>query len=248
MEKNSRGIIVFSVCTIAISLVASFGLHGWLWSHRPVTTEGLTVTGSVKKSVVADLAKWTASFSHRADLMNVQEVMTQSEEDRRKLKEFITKLGIDEASIHFQPLQTSPIYEQLPGYGMTQNVTGYIVSQEVRVESTDLDKVDSLASKVKEIVALGVVPDNQRTEYFYTKLNELRPQLFAEATEDAKVRAVAIAKGTGVVVGDLTAARTGVIQVTPPNSMDISDYGAYDLSTKDKEITATVSVTFSLKK
>jgi uncharacterized protein len=248
MEKNDRVIILFSSIVIGISLIAALGAHGWLLAHRQASTDGLTVSGSVKQKVTSDLAKWTAGFSHQANLTNVKDVMTQTEGDRQKLKEFITKLGIDDASIHFQPPQTSPVYEQLPGYGMTQNVIGYNVMQEVSVENTDIDKVEKLAGNVKDIVALGVVPDYQRTEYFYTKLNELRPQLYAQATEDAKVRAEAIAKGTGSIIGDPTAAKTGVIQVTAPNSTDISDYGAYDLSTKEKEVAATVSVTFSLKR
>lgn len=242
--KGHIGII--SAIILAVGLVAALGIHGWLWSHRPVASQGLTVTGSVKERVTADLAKWTAGFSRRADLSNVKDVMTKTEEDRNKLKDFIKSLGIDESSIRFQAPQTSPVYEQLPGYGMSQNVIGYTVTQEVRVESGDIGKIETLSGKVKDIVSLDVVPDYQRTEYFYTKLSELRPELYAKATEDAKVRAAAIAKGTGAKIGGLKEAKTGVIQVTPPNSLDISDYGAYDLSTKEKEVTATVSVTFEL--
>jgi hypothetical protein len=248
MEKNARFPFALPFLFIAIAMIAAAATHGWLLSHRPAMTDGLTVSGSVKQKVTSDLAKWTAGFSHRADLTNVRDVMTQTEADRQALNAFITKNGIDAASIHFQPPQTNPVYEQLAGYGMTQNVIGYTVTQEVSVESPDIAKIEYLAEHVKEIVGLGVIPDYQRTEYFYTKLNELRPQLYAQATEDAKVRAEAIAKGTGSMIGEATAAKTGVIQVTSPNSMEISDYGAYDLSTKEKEITATVSVTFMLKK
>lgn len=237
---------IASAFILAGGIIIALGIHGWLWSHRPVTSQGLTVTGSVKERVTADLAKWTAGFSRRADLANIKEVMGKMEEDRNKLKDFIKSLGIEESAIQFQAPQTNPVYEQLAGYGMTQNVIGYNVTQEIRVESTDIGKIEALSGKVKDIVSLDVVPDYQRTEYFYTKLNELRPDLYAKATEDAKVRAAAIAKGTGAKIGGLKEAKTGVIQVTPPNSLDISDYGAYDLSTKEKEVTATVSVTFEL--
>jgi hypothetical protein len=45
----------------------------------------------------------------------------------------------------------------------------------------------------------------------------------------------------------LATAWAGVIQVLPPNSLDVSDYGSYDLSTKEKEVSATVTVSFQLK-
>ena len=248
MEKQERSLFIVPSIIIGVALVLAFGGHGWFMAHRQANAEGLTVSGSVKQKVTSDLAKWTAGFSHQANLTNVKDVMTQTESDRQKLKDFISKLGIDDASIHFQPPQTNPVYEQVAGYGMTQNVIGYNVTQEVSVENTDIDKIEKLAGQVKDIVGLGVVPDYQRTEYFYTKLSDLRPQLYAKATEDAKIRAEAIAKGSGLTVGEPTAAKTGVIQVMAPNSTDISDYGAYDLSTKEKEVSASVSVTFSVKK
>jgi hypothetical protein len=131
---------------------------------------------------------------------------------------------------------------------MTQNVIGYNIRQELRVESADIGKIDQLANEARKLVDLGIVPDYQRTEYFYTKLADLRPELFADATKDAKTRAEAIAKGSGVKVGEPISAKTGVIQILPPNSLNVEDYGAYDLSTKEKEITATVNVTFKLEK
>jgi uncharacterized protein len=39
----------------------------------------------------------------------------------------------------------------------------------------------------------------------------------------------------------------GVFQVTSPNSTQVSDYGEYDTSTLEKDVTAVVNVTFSLR-
>ena len=38
----------------------------------------------------------------------------------------------------------------------------------------------------------------------------------------------------------------GVFQVTSPNSTDVSDYGVYDTSTREKDVTAVVNATFAL--
>jgi len=245
MDKHTTKVVLSAAVILGLALVVGLYILGYEQSSR--NSSGLTVTGSVKKNVTSDLAKWSASFTRRSDLGNLKEVLTQIDGDKVKLKSFLTKLGLDDNSITFLPVQTNAIYEQLPGYGYTQNVIGYNVVQELRVENTDIAKVEKLGNEMKSLVGLGLVPDYQRTEYFYTKLNELRPQLYSDATADAKVRAEAIAKGTGAKVGDLLNARTGVIQITQPNSTDVSDYGTYDLSTKEKEITATVSVTFKLK-
>jgi uncharacterized protein len=246
MECNKNWQPAVAALLLGLCIFAGFYSYG-----RQVADSrngGLTVTGSVKKNVSSDLAKWTAGFSRRADLSNLKSILEQSEADVGKVKNFIKGYGITDAQIIFLPVQTDAVYEQLPGYGYTQNVIGYNVRQEMHVQGSDIDTMEKLANESKKLIDRGIVLDFQRTEYFYTKINELRPQLFADATKDAKQRADAIASGTGVKVGELMSARTGVIQITQPNSTDFSDYGTYDLSTREKEISATVSVTFRLSK
>lgn len=235
------------------ALLLGLALLGGLWIlgdrlYASRQTGGLTVTGSTKKLVEADLAKWNVSFPRRATLDNLKEILNKVNDDKTSITKIVTDLGIDAAGITFLPVQTDAIYEQLPGYGYTQNIIGYNVRRELNVESADIAKIDQLANETSKFIDLGLVPDYQRTEYYYTKLTELRPELFASATEDAKIRAEAIASGSGLKVGVPLSAKTGVIQILPPNSTEVTDYGAYDLTTKEKEISATVSVTFSLEK
>ncbi|HOZ36901.1 MAG TPA: SIMPL domain-containing protein [bacterium] len=245
MDKN-RLVLVASIVIVALALFFGLWIHGHEMAQSR-TASGLTVTGSIKKMVDSDLAKWNSSFTLKADTKNLKNILDQSEFNADKLKGFITKLGLIESDINFLPVQTNPIYEQLPGYGYTQNIIGYNVIREFYVQSKDISKIESLANQYKNIIDLGIVPDYQRTEYFYTGLADLRPVLFADATKDAESRARAIAQGTGNKIGSLINAKTGVIQILPPNSLDIADYGAYDLSTKQKEITATITATFQLK-
>lgn len=243
-DKNNY---LLPAVVLGVALLAGLGILGYfIASNRTMNT--ITVTGSAKTRVTADLAKWTANFTLRANLSNVKETLEKATANSEKIKAFIVSRGIDAGAVTLLPIQTDPVYDTGKGgyYGPTQDVVGYNVRQEVRVESSDIAKIDDLATNAKKLVDLGVVPEYQRTEYLYTKLSELRPQLFADATKDALTRAEAIARGTGVKVGALRTAKTGVIQVMAPNSMDIADYGAYDLSTKEKDASATVTVSFEL--
>lgn len=243
MDKKT---ILLAVGILAVSLVIGLFIHGYEMGARG-QSQGLTVTGSVKKTVTADLGKWNASFTNRAEMSNLKQVLVQNETIKKKLIEYLKNIGINDEGINFLTVQINPIYEQLPGYGYTQNIIGYNVVQNVKVQSSDISMIEKLSNQTTYLLNLGIVPDYQNTEYFYTKINELRPELFAEATKDAYVRAEAMAGGTGSKVGKLVNAKTGVVQILPPNSVDVSDYGAYDLSTKEKEISATVSVTFALE-
>jgi len=39
----------------------------------------------------------------------------------------------------------------------------------------------------------------------------------------------------------------GVFHVTSPNSIEVGDYGVYDISTRTKDVTAVVNVTLALE-
>jgi len=243
MDKKT---ILLAVGILSVAIVVGLFIHGYEMGARG-QNQGLTVTGSVKKTVNADLAKWSTSFTLRAGTTNLKDILNNSADAKNKLVNYVKSLGLDEKTITFLPVQINSIYEQLPNYGQSQNIIGYNVVQSLNVQSGEVEKIEKLAAQTKDLLNLGVVPDYQNTEYLYTKINDLRPELFAEATADAKVRADAIAKGSGSVVGKPLNVKTGVVQILPVNSLDVSDYGAYDLSTKEKDVSATVSVTFELK-
>lgn len=244
-NKELTRTVVFGAVIIGVSLVLALGVHGYLMSQGRENNT-VTVTGSTKQKVSSDLAKWTASFTSRASTAELKGAITKANDDAEKIKKFITSFGLLESGITILPLQTSPVYDS-PQDGKAPEVVGYDVSREVRVESADIEKIEQLAKNSSRLVEQGIIAQYQRTEYFYTKIDQLRPALFAEATKDAQKRAEAMAGGTGSKVGSLRSARTGVIQILSPNSTDVADYGAYDLSTKEKEISATVNVSFEIK-
>ena len=71
--------------------------------------------------------------------------------------------------------------------------------------------------------------------------------MIGKATQNAKERAASMAKNTGNKIGSLRSANTGVFQITPPDSTDVSDYGINDTSSIEKKITAVVNVTFAVE-
>ena len=92
-----------------------------------------------------------------------------------------------------------------------------------------------------------VTVNNYGPQYYLSTLPKLRPQLLEEAMKDAKIRAEAITKAVGGKVGSVQSVRSGVFQVTTPDSTMTQDTGAYDTSSIEKTVTSTVSVTFAVK-
>ena len=63
----------------------------------------------------------------------------------------------------------------------------------------------------------------------------------------ALVLGLSIASSTGQTVGKLKSASSGVVQVMQPNSTDVSDYGSYDTSTIEKEVSVTARAVFFVR-
>ena len=81
----------------------------------------------------------------------------------------------------------------------------------------------------------------------YRQLDELKLEMLARATENAKQRAQNMAKATGNHIGPIRSAKMGVFQITPINSTEVADYGVNDLSALDKKVTAVVMATFAIE-
>ena len=84
-------------------------------------------------------------------------------------------------------------------------------------------------------------------EYFYTKLDELKIEMLAKATENAKQRAESMTKATGNKIGFMRSAKMGVFQITPVTSTDVSDWGVNDTTSLYKKVMAVVTVSFAIE-
>lgn len=211
--------------------------------------QSITVTGSTERIVTSDTAKWTISVSERAYGESAGAAASKvASRSIDIIKNYLNKNGVKDDEISIQASSLSPICElSSQGYeNCSIGIKGQIAGQNIIVETGDVEKVKSLNSKIQNEVN-GVNINNNLVEYFYNKLKDIRVDMLSEATANAKDRAVAVAKAGGASVGNITSLSSGVFQVTQKNSVSVDDYGAYDTSSIEKKITATVKVNFSVK-
>jgi hypothetical protein len=125
-------------------------------------------------------------------------------------------------------------------------VDDYRLTRTFEVRSARVQAITALAEATSSLLAEGVPLEVQPTQYVYTKLPALRPQLIRAAIKDAQLRARVLVEATGAHLGKVRGVDVGVFQVTAPNSTDVSDYGTYDTTTLRKDVTGVVNVTFAL--
>jgi hypothetical protein len=236
-----------SILYIAIALILAIALGGGLvkvgagFADR--SANGITVTGSAKTSATADNVVWTLNVS--LTRQTVSDAVTKVGNDVAAVTKYLTEGGIPADELTLGSVSTYANEEYANGNN-TGRILNYRASRDVVVRSKDVQLVSKLAQGIGSILQAGVSVNNYGPQYYLSTLPKLRPQLLEEAMKDAKVRAVAITKAVGGKVGSVQAVRSGVFQVTTPDSTMTADTGAYDTSSIEKTVTSTVSVTFKV--
>lgn len=202
------------------------------------------VTGSAKQEITSDVVKWRTTFIRLTTINELRSGHQQMGEDLKKVLAFYKEQGFEEAQLTVSPVFQDQDYNA-PNDGSAQR--RYILRQTIELQSGDVDRITQLAKRIDPLINQGVIFSTTSLEYYYSQLPEVRVNLLSDAVTDARTRAEKIAASGNRGVGSLRAASVGVVQVLPLNSVDISDYGAYDTSEIKKQVMVTVKVTFGLR-
>ncbi len=241
MENNNKNYLVFGV-VLGLSLIISAGIGSFTF-YKLRSMDYISTTGSAKKAVVADKVKWTSNITRQVKASTIKEGYAKMDADLKEVMSFLSTNGIPTESITISPIFMNEIYEQNPG-----PEKGYNLTQNIEIQSNDVNKISDLSKNTNSLItAKGVLFSSNAVEYYYSKLPEVRVELLANAVEDAKARALQLAKAGGKKIGTLKSASSGVVQVMSENSVEVSDYGMYDTSKINKEIMVTVKASFEIK-
>jgi len=198
----------------------------------------ITVTGSAKQRIVSDYVIWDVSVTSQQASAAAAAKELAGWTDRTSA--FLRQAGALASEITVQPVSTSTVTNQQGA------VTAYSLTRNFEVRSSRVQAIAALAEQSSQLLAEGIPLTAQPLQYVYTKLAALRPRLVAAAAKDAQSRARVLIAATGGHLGQLRSVNVGVFQVTSPNSTEVTDYGVYDTSTLQKDVTAVVNVTFAL--
>jgi len=242
MENNYSKSIILGVI-VGLSLIVSSVVVANTFYKVKALDNSLSVTGSAKKVVTSDMGKFTGSFSREVPTSDLKAGYLEMEKDLKIVKKFFTDNGIDEKTQVISPVYMNQKYV----YNNYNNEPPkYVLTQNVEVQSNDVKKITDLANKTKDLIDKDVMFSANAPEYYFTKLADIRIELLGTAIKDARARADKIAESGGKSVSTMTDAAVGVTQLLPVNSIDVSDYGTYDTSSIEKEVTITVRAAFGL--
>jgi hypothetical protein len=229
---------------IALGLVFSSLIFGWFYSKTKRGDEAITVTGSAKKRITSDLVVWNAGVSAQSPTLS--ESYKQLADGIPRIKQYLLDKGVPENQMTVSAITTTTIKGHDTDGNETSEITGYNLQQQIEVRSNDVQKIAQVAREATELINQGILIESKPPQYYYTQIGDLKIEMLGEAAKDAKERAEKIAASTGNSIGPVRSAKMGVLQITAADSTDVSDYGVYDTTTIEKDMTAVVNISFAV--
>lgn len=213
-EKNLRGPLALGLC-IGAGLV----LLGIVLGNSALRVKKLdrvvTVKGLAEREVKADVALWPVTFTDANN--DLGQLYNSLDTKTKQVVAFLLEHGFGREEITVSsPSITDKLAQQ---YGGQQNVAlRFTASQAVTVYTEKVDAVRSAHTAVSELGKDGIVlkgDDFQsRTQYIFTKLNDIKPAMIEEATRNAREVAEKFAHDSNSTVGKIKRASQGQFSIS----------------------------------
>ena len=198
-----------------LAVAAGIAFAGWsvadaLHSAR-ATDRVVTVKGLSEREVPADLALWPIVFQARGE--ELAAVHAKIERDAARIRAFLADQGLPaDALAASEPRVT----DHGPGYGKERMRERFSIQATIAVRTADVERISAARGRIGALVGEGlelVQSYEWNTQYLFTKLDELKPAMIAEATRDARRAAQQFAEDSGSRVGGIRNAQQGYFSI-----------------------------------
>ncbi len=252
MDYNVRvkcaGGVLALAAVVGLSVVTSAVVASRAYEQRgrqaAARNDEIGVRGSARQRITSDLAVWTIRI--RGDGADLKGAYEKLEVAAARVEEFLSKSGFGAEEVSLSAIDTSVHYKQDERGNDTPEIVGYGLDRVFTVTSRRVEAVASASTEVTKLIKENVRVISARPAYYCTKLAEMRLSIAGEAAKDARARAEEVAGKSGCRLGPVRDLRTGPIQVTEPNSMEVSGSGSYETGTIEKDISVTVTATYGI--
>ena len=204
--KILSALILAIAAIVSASLIAD-GLTGLRTGDRFVTVKGVA-----EREVQADLALWPLRFVATGN--SLDEAREKARSSREAIMAFLKLQAIDTDAAELQRLDVT---DTRANPYQESNGQKFIINQTLMVRSDDIDRIRQAAQSVSELVDSGVILSSDYgpggPTYLFNRLNDIKPEMIAEATAAAREAAAQFARDAKTELGNLRRANQGVFQI-----------------------------------
>ncbi len=176
-EKMEKFQLVWLAIILAFGLVLAVKT-----ATGTLSNDKITVTGSAYKIVKSDSARMEFEITNRS--ANRQTAYNKVKAQLPIVKQYLQDKGITDIDVSASNGYNS--YKYLPNGTMTNDVAYYNLSQPIVIKSNDVQKIKEVSTDIQSLLDKGIDINVTSTQYFYSKLADLKVDLLKDATTDAK--------------------------------------------------------------
>jgi uncharacterized protein len=203
---GNRSTLLVAASVLALGLIAGGYLLGDGLKRARLADRAVTMRGLAERDVTADLATWTINYSEQGtDLASVQAAI---DGDTRGVQDFFRRAGFKDSDVTTAGVGVSQFYDS---NRQANNIT---VKRTLRLRTPDVMRARAAYARQFDLIRSGVaVEEGSGITYSFTKLNEVKPPMIAEATRDARRAAQQFAADSGTSVGGIRSATQGYFSI-----------------------------------
>lgn len=227
-DRGTALLVAAAILALGMILGGYLLGNGLVRAHH--ADRSVTVRGLAERNVTADLAVWTLNYSKQG--LDLAEVQADIDRDTQSIRRFFASLGFPAEAL--APAGAGVSQSYMNG---VQTVT---VSQRLQLRTTDIARARQAVARQFDLVRQGVVlQEGSGISYSFTRLNDIKPAMVAEATRDARAAAEQFAKDSDTGVGGIKSATQGYFSVEARDG-EQAGYGVADTPFKKVRVVTTV--------
>jgi hypothetical protein len=230
----TRNITLIAALILALGIILGGYLLGDGLRRARMADRAVTVRGLAERNVTADLATWTINLSAQGNsLGGVQE---EVDRDTRTVASFLREAGFPESEVTDAGGGVSQYYDSDRG---ENRVT---INRRIQLRTNDVARARRAHGRQFDLIRRGVaIQEGSGIQYVFTRLNDIKPRMVADATRNARQSAEQFANDSGTALGGIRSATQGYFSIGPRDGASTEEgYGAGDSPFQKVRVVTTI--------
>ncbi|MDD2576576.1 MAG: SIMPL domain-containing protein [Bacteroidales bacterium] len=219
MEKNKQlSIIIIGICvSISLLFVGFFiykGLKTFSDKERVVSVRGLS-----EMIVDADYANLKIKYTEGDN--DMQSLLNKIEDNNNKIVSFIKSNGLTDSEINLGVPVIKDKKNTEYNNNYSSNSLRYYCEETITIQSNKVENVRKIELSQFDLYKQGITLSQSSYEYegdskyTFTKLNDIKPKMIEESTNNARIAGEQFSKNSKSKLGGIKSAYQGQFEITP---------------------------------
>lgn len=219
MEKNKQlSIIIIGICvSISLLFVGFFiykGLKTFSDKERVVSVRGLS-----EMIVDADYANLKIKYTEGDN--DMQSLLNKIEDNNNKIVSFIKSNGLTDSEINLGVPVIKDKKNTEYNNNYSSNSLRYYCEETITIQSNKVENIRKIELSQFDLYKQGITLSQSSYEYegdskyTFTKLNDIKPKMIEESTNNARIAGEQFSKNSKSKLGGIKSAYQGQFEITP---------------------------------